>query len=93
MAHEQALPSPAPSSQMDGSHHPPKSRVIKANNKTYAAKWNAKVLYDLTVALRKDPEVDLTTFLSSEYSKRLRSIKSKRASSFPIRGALLLARR
>jgi hypothetical protein len=61
----------------------PNNRVVKVNNKTYAAKWNAKVLHGLTAALRKDPEVDLTSILSPEYSRKLQSIKSGRASCWP----------
>ncbi|KAI5865516.1 kinase-like domain-containing protein [Durotheca rogersii] len=54
---------------------PSKSRVNKANRKTYAARWNMKILSGLQAALTKDPEADLAALLPSTYSEQLRSCK------------------
>ena len=57
-----------------------KSRVLKPNRSTAAARWNTKVLRGLEVALRKDPEVDLVSLLSPQmYSAKLESFKQSGA--------------
>lgn len=53
------------------------SRVIKANHKTLAAKFNRRMYNELRRVLQNDPEADLTGFLSDSYSQRLKSYKGK----------------
>ncbi|KAG6176721.1 hypothetical protein E4U27_004898 [Claviceps purpurea] len=58
-------------------HQPPKSRVNKANQKTVSARYNMKVLRSLETKLFKEPEADITTALSSAYSKKLQSFRDR----------------
>ncbi|KAG6165704.1 hypothetical protein E4U51_004153 [Claviceps purpurea] len=58
-------------------HQPPKSRVNKANQKTVSARYNMKVLRSLETKLFKEPESDITTALSSAYSKKLQSFRDR----------------
>ncbi|KAG6215060.1 hypothetical protein E4U34_005886 [Claviceps purpurea] len=66
-------------------HQPPKSRVNKANQKTVSARYNMKVLRSLETKLFKEPEADITTALSSAYSKKLQSFRDRDLTTiFPV---------
>ena len=52
-----------------------KNRVNKANPKTPAAKWNRDMLRWLGEAVKKDPEVDIASLLSKNYSDKLKLLK------------------
>ncbi|KAG5994876.1 hypothetical protein E4U52_000619 [Claviceps spartinae] len=58
-------------------HQPPKSRVNKAYQKTVSGRYNMKVLRSLETALFNEPEADITTALSSAYSKKLQSFRDR----------------
>lgn len=68
--------------KMDQEQHSPlnnwpeENRVIKANTKTAAARYNLKTLRGLCEALRRDPEADIASLLGSTYSQKLESFKS-----------------
>jgi hypothetical protein len=51
------------------------NRVVKANRKTVAARYNIKVLRGLETALLQDPEANLLDLLSSSYPEQLKSFK------------------
>ncbi|EGY18663.1 uncharacterized protein VDAG_09189 [Verticillium dahliae VdLs.17] len=54
---------------------PTENRVLKANHKTPAARYNIKVLRALQHTLKGSPEADLASLLPSTYSKKLQSFK------------------
>ncbi|KAG5971615.1 hypothetical protein E4U56_006718 [Claviceps arundinis] len=58
-------------------HQPPKSRVNKAYQKTVSGRYNMKVLRSLETTLFNEPEADITTALSSAYSKKLQSFRDR----------------
>lgn len=52
------------------------NRVSKAPSQaSRVARWNNKMLNRLTAALEQDPTIDMFTFLSPTYSKKLQSLK------------------
>ncbi|KAI1358211.1 kinase-like domain-containing protein, partial [Xylaria arbuscula] len=55
---------------------PSRNRVNKANNQTFAAKWNREMLHRLGTALRQNPETDLATLLPPSYSRKLETYKT-----------------
>lgn len=63
-------------------NQPSKSRVNKANRKTVAARYNIRVLRELEAVLLNDPEVDITTALSSAYSQKLQAFRRSGGSLF-----------
>ncbi|KAL8410433.1 hypothetical protein RB596_000206 [Gaeumannomyces avenae] len=52
-----------------------RTRMIKANRNTPAAKLNNRVLDGLQKALDRNPEIDLTTLFGSKYPDQLRNLK------------------
>ncbi|KAG6292773.1 hypothetical protein E4U46_008279 [Claviceps purpurea] len=56
-------------------HQLPKTRVNKTNQKTVSARYNLTVLRGLEAMLLKEPEADISTALSSAYSKKLQWFK------------------
>ncbi|KAJ4385055.1 hypothetical protein N0V85_008290 [Neurospora sp. IMI 360204] len=53
---------------------PSSNRVVKANRKTFAAKYNIGVLRGLEKALLKDPEANIADLLSS-YPQQFKRFK------------------
>ncbi|KAI0888288.1 kinase-like domain-containing protein [Annulohypoxylon maeteangense] len=49
---------------------PRKNRVIKANNKTPAAKYNTVMVQRIVETLKQDPEADLVTIIGKDYAKK-----------------------
>ncbi|KAI1497224.1 hypothetical protein F5X99DRAFT_423701 [Biscogniauxia marginata] len=49
---------------------PRKNRVVKANNKTPAAKYNTKMVERIVETLKKDPEADLVAIIGKDYVEK-----------------------
>lgn len=71
---------------------PSSNRVVKANRKTVAARYNIGVLRGLEIALLKDPEANIADLLSS-YPQQYKRFKEAGGNAQSIKLSLALQTR